>query len=337
MIQETLKFWLKDAKMTQNLGSSLVRCLHTPSLTILLDGELGSGKTTLLQGFASALGVTEHVSSPTFALEQRYPLQDARHFVHLDLYRLSATEAAALLRESEDLEGIRCIEWADRLPDTHWSGPVIRIRMTEDGDGRVAEITFADIPLPSDAQIQAWRKDVLLPANIIAHCEAVADLCDRLADTLIQEGEAVRRLALHRAAQLHDVLRFIDFKPGAAPADARESPEQIARWNEIKAQSPESHEEACTEFLRREGFPELGAIVRTHGLRPGQSPRRSIEEDLLFYADKRVIGDRIVPLQERLEDLQKRYSAHIAPEKLQTLMEQAQEIEDRLFPDGAPM
>lgn len=336
MTRETLKFWLKDAKMTQILGSSLVRCLHTPSLTILLDGELGSGKTTFLQGFASALGITEHVSSPTFALEQRYPLQDGRLFVHLDLYRLTPAEATALLRESEDTEGIRCIEWADRLPDADWGGPVIRIRLTEDGDGRIAEITFADIPLPSDTQVQTWRKDVMLPANIIAHCETVADLCDRLADTLIQDGEAVRRLALHRAAQLHDLLRFIDFKPGAAPADAQESPEQIARWNEIKAQSPQSHEEGCTEFLRREGFPELGAIVRTHGLRPGQPPRRSIEEDLLFYADKRVIGDRIVTLQERLEDLQKRYSAHIPRAKLQTLMEQAEEIEGRLFPDGAP-
>jgi tRNA threonylcarbamoyladenosine biosynthesis protein TsaE len=74
MHSETTKFWLKDAKMTHNLGASLVRSLHVLPLTILLDGELGSGKTTFLQGFASALGVKEPVSSPTFALEQRYSL-----------------------------------------------------------------------------------------------------------------------------------------------------------------------------------------------------------------------------------------------------------------------
>lgn len=56
-------------------------------LVVAISGELGAGKTTLVQAICRGAGVTEPVTSPTFALVHRYA--GARFPVyHLDLYRL---------------------------------------------------------------------------------------------------------------------------------------------------------------------------------------------------------------------------------------------------------
>src|SRR5215472_16632198 len=56
---------------TEALGASLARELRDGDL-VLVRGELGAGKTTLVRGAARALGVTDPVTSPTFAIGHRY-------------------------------------------------------------------------------------------------------------------------------------------------------------------------------------------------------------------------------------------------------------------------
>ena len=43
----------------------------TPPLLIVLAGDLGAGKTTLAQAICAGYGVTEPVTSPTFAIVHR--------------------------------------------------------------------------------------------------------------------------------------------------------------------------------------------------------------------------------------------------------------------------
>jgi tRNA threonylcarbamoyladenosine biosynthesis protein TsaE len=91
---------------------------------IALHGDLGAGKTALAQGIAAALGVTQPVASPTFALVLEYPLPDGRRFVHMDLYRLPGPDALEAIGFDEYLESdaVVAIEWAERanglLPET---------------------------------------------------------------------------------------------------------------------------------------------------------------------------------------------------------------------------
>ncbi len=334
---ETVNIDLSNTQMTHGFGLSLANSLYRLPVTILLNGELGTGKTTLLKALAQGLGIEEPVSSPTFALEQRYSMKKhPGEFLHLDLYRLEEAQAKELLRATEDFEGIRCIEWSNRMPDAHWNGPLMRIVLQEEGDGRRAYVTFEDFPLPSQEQLEAWRKDVLLPENIIAHCEAVAGLCDRLADALLKKGIVVRREVLHRAAQVHDLLRFLDFRPETAHQVYTRTPEELSRWEEIRAQYPMRHEEACAQWLIDHGFPELAHIVAVHGYNASRKSHTTIEQRLLFYADKRAVEDRIVSLEERLEDLNKRYGRGIVTPERDAWNCFCRETEQELFPDGAP-
>ena len=109
---------LKDLEATRALGRYLVQQAERPSL-LLLEGTLGAGKTSLVQGMASAVGIDEPITSPTFALAQHYP-QGKPPLVHLDPYRLELPAAAddLFLQEEEEaveMGAILVVEWSERL------------------------------------------------------------------------------------------------------------------------------------------------------------------------------------------------------------------------------
>ncbi|MFZ9464266.1 MAG: tRNA (adenosine(37)-N6)-threonylcarbamoyltransferase complex ATPase subunit type 1 TsaE, partial [Vulcanococcus sp.] len=106
---ESRSVFLADAAATAALGRRLAqRWLGLPAgerPILLLEGDLGAGKTCLVQGLAAALGISEPVTSPTFALAQHYG-GGSGALVHLDLYRLELPAAADELFAQEEEEAL---------------------------------------------------------------------------------------------------------------------------------------------------------------------------------------------------------------------------------------
>lgn len=96
----------------------------SPPLVVTISGDVGAGKTTLVQAICRGYGVTEDVTSPTFALVHRYaaPLSPV---YHLDLYRLESPAELTNLGWDEILvdDALVLIEWPDRaggeIPHLH--------------------------------------------------------------------------------------------------------------------------------------------------------------------------------------------------------------------------
>lgn len=95
-----------------------------PPLLITLKGDLGAGKTTLAQAICAGYGVTEEVTSPTYALVHKYSAERSPVY-HVDLYRLSQ-EAELTNIGWDDIISERAlviVEWPERagsrIPRNH--------------------------------------------------------------------------------------------------------------------------------------------------------------------------------------------------------------------------
>ena len=107
---------------------------------IALFGGLGMGKTAFTRGLSRGLGVTEGVSSPTFALVNEY--KGKFNIYHFDMYRVQSWDDLYSTGFFDYIgNGVIVIEWSENiegaLPDD-----CLRITITpgEHEDQRIFEI-----------------------------------------------------------------------------------------------------------------------------------------------------------------------------------------------------
>ncbi|MCW5550363.1 MAG: tRNA (adenosine(37)-N6)-threonylcarbamoyltransferase complex ATPase subunit type 1 TsaE [Opitutaceae bacterium] len=112
-----------SAAETRALAEELAGALP-PDTVLALHGDLGVGKTTFVQGLARGFGITEPVTSPTFALYSVY--QGRRQLVHLDAYRIESPRELDDLLIEDFLTSPWClaVEWPEKvaawLPADAW-------------------------------------------------------------------------------------------------------------------------------------------------------------------------------------------------------------------------
>ncbi len=114
MTEEELREW----------GRKFGRAAHAP-LVVTIAGELGAGKTTLVQAICAGYGVTDDVTSPTFALVHEYAAPRSPVH-HLDLYRLDRPDQLDALGWDEVVSSraIVLVEWPERAGERLPAGRV---------------------------------------------------------------------------------------------------------------------------------------------------------------------------------------------------------------------
>ncbi len=109
--EDTREYVSLSPDETKKIGYDLAKsCVGGE--TFLLSGELGAGKTVFAKGFAEGLGISDNVTSPTFAVHNSYSGKLILN--HFDFYRFETPEEAALLGLDEFFgrsEGVCLIEW----------------------------------------------------------------------------------------------------------------------------------------------------------------------------------------------------------------------------------
>ena len=86
-----------------------------PNMIICLDGDLGSGKTLFTKGIASALGIKDNITSPTFTIIKEY--EGELPLYHMDVYRLDGNTDGVGIEEYFTKGGVVVIEWANTIRD----------------------------------------------------------------------------------------------------------------------------------------------------------------------------------------------------------------------------
>jgi tRNA threonylcarbamoyladenosine biosynthesis protein TsaE len=89
-----------------------------PELVIALTGELGAGKTTLAQAICRGYGVTQPVTSPTYAIVHEYSSPHSPVY-HIDLYRIERVGDLEQIGWSDIIasRALVIVEWPERAGD----------------------------------------------------------------------------------------------------------------------------------------------------------------------------------------------------------------------------
>lgn len=112
----------RSEENTQNLAKELWQKYgnHAGKRAIVfaLEGEMGTGKTIFTKGLARTMGITELVTSPTYALENDYQ-EGRKKLFHFDAWRLENSDELNSLGFENLIKNksIISIEWAERVSE----------------------------------------------------------------------------------------------------------------------------------------------------------------------------------------------------------------------------
>ena len=152
----------------------------------------------------------------------------------------------------------------------------------------IDELDDIDVKLrnPTLQQCVNWWDEWDLPENIRRHVKTVAKAAYDLAILLRREGIPVDPILTHRGGLMHDI-------------------DKIETLNQVMG-----HGEMGGDFFDEQGYPELAEIVRghiMHTILDANAEDRGWETNLVYFCDKLVEGDRLVPFNYRLDQLKIRY------------------------------
>lgn len=99
-------------------------------------GKMGVGKTTFIKSLCEALGVTDTVNSPTFAIVNEYADGNGGAIFHFDMYRIKSVAELYNLGYEDYLysDGLCLIEWPE-LAEELLPEDTVKVTIEENEDG----------------------------------------------------------------------------------------------------------------------------------------------------------------------------------------------------------
>ena len=168
---------------------------------------------------------------------------------------------------------------------------------------------MSSVQIPGEDSCMALLKRYDTPDHIILHSKRVWEVGRLLGLELIKNNLPVDMDLLRASCLLHDVGKYPCILDGTGFHDIRG--EQI---------------------LELEGFPNVARIVVQHVILRSSLDDPIAEEHVVFYADKRVVHDVVVSLEERFEYLENTYGkTPQAIEGLRIMKENTFKLEKKLF------
>ena len=99
-------------------------------------GNMGAGKTTFIKAVCEELGVTDVVTSPTFAIVNEYTAADGGSIFHFDFYRIKKLEEVYDMGYEDYFysDALCFIEWPE-LIDEVLPDDAVKVTIKENADG----------------------------------------------------------------------------------------------------------------------------------------------------------------------------------------------------------
>jgi len=163
--------------------------------------------------------------------------------------------------------------------------------------------------IPTIEQCYQMMCEMKMMDHIVIHSLQVCRVATVLTDHLKEQQNHLNFNLIRAAALLHDITKTRSFN------------------------TDENHALTGGQFLNDRNYPEVGDLVRQHVVMDAYRTGKTLREvEIINYADKRVLHDKIVSLDKRLEYILERYAQNPADrERIDLLWQKTKRLEDRIF------
>ncbi|MGN1418935.1 MAG: tRNA (adenosine(37)-N6)-threonylcarbamoyltransferase complex ATPase subunit type 1 TsaE [Acutalibacteraceae bacterium] len=130
----------KSTDQTESFAEKMGKKLHG-GVVVAFFGGLGMGKTAFTRGLAKGLGITDSVSSPTFALVNIYRGKNTLY--HFDMYRVETWDDlyATGFFDYYESGGILACEWSENIENALPENTIkVRISRGNSDNERIIEV-----------------------------------------------------------------------------------------------------------------------------------------------------------------------------------------------------
>ena len=165
--------------------------------------------------------------------------------------------------------------------------------------------------IPTLEQCYQLMCEMKMMDHIVRHSLQVCRVATFLTQNLKEQHYRLNFDLIRAASLLHDITKTRSFK------------------------TEENHALTGGQFLAEQGYPEIAELVRQH-VRLDEYPDPVVlgEAEIINYADKRVLHDKVVSLDRRLEYILERYGKLPEnQERIQWLWERTLDLEKKIFSD----
>ncbi|MDM8551044.1 HD domain-containing protein [Desulfobacterales bacterium HSG2] len=163
--------------------------------------------------------------------------------------------------------------------------------------------------IPSKKECYQLIHEMEMKDHIAAHSIQVYRVATLLADHLMNQHINLNQDLIQASALLHDITKTRSFQTG------------------------ENHALTGEHLLTRLGYAQVGNIVRQHvQLDKYTSSGSPTEPEIVNYADKRVLHDKVVPLRDRLNYILEKYGKKLKKEeRIRQIWKNTEELENKIF------
>jgi probable phosphoglycerate mutase len=192
---------------------------------------------------------------------------------------VSAGLVPTILQE-EPAEGLReLLEGVPTAFDVDVDDPGILLDMDDAADYELVQAMALRESVPGRLACEEMLARYRVPLDVGAHTRAVADVATRLGGALRAAAVPLSLDLITATAMTHDIAR-----------------------------GRSDHAAEGAAILETEGYPRVARVVRWHMQLPGEPDDVPGEIEILYLADKLVMGVAVVSLRERLADAEDRFA-----------------------------
>lgn len=152
-----------------------------------------------------------------------------------------------------------------------------------------------------------------VPGTVKEHCKTVHKVAAFLAEELIKKGYPLRLDIVKPFSLLHDFMKAVVLERLTDPPyNYQPSKEETEMHQKLREQYKGHSETYVTYLLLKEEFPEFAQLfLELDELT--RNPQAVVSEETRFihYVDWRVLGNKVVPLTQRMNYIYERYGQWI--------------------------